>query len=226
MDSSNKRFYDLNQTDSVTEATDNSGNILGQFAYRPFGQSSQLQGGYVPDFGFAGYYLHARSSLNLTLARGYNSTIGRFLNRDPISESGGTNQYVYVQNLVTMLVDPSGLQECSPCGLPDPETGPYPWTTGPEGPGPYPSWIFSAGTINWMTQGAENNPLFTTPWPPGPYSNQPQPYIPYIPPNQNCPIGPFRPPYTPGNSHGGGNPPFLYNPFRGISGPTWGPRRG
>ena len=86
VDGSNKRFYALNHPGSVTEVTDNSGNLLGEVAYDPWGRSTQLQGSYVPDFGFDGYYLHARSRLNLTLHRAYDATLGRFTNRDPIDD--------------------------------------------------------------------------------------------------------------------------------------------
>jgi RHS repeat-associated protein len=105
MDSSNKRFYNLNQVGSTTEVTDNSGTVLAQFAYSPFGQQSQLQGSYVPDFGFAGYYLHARSGLSLTLHRAYSASLGRFLNRDRL---GGANPFAYCKNSPGMFVDPDG----------------------------------------------------------------------------------------------------------------------
>jgi RHS repeat-associated protein len=109
MDSTSKRFYYLNQIDSVTEVTDNSGAILGQFGYSPFGQQSQLQGSYVPDFAFAGYYLHARSGLNITRTRAYSANLGRFINRDLIGESGGLNLFAYVGNAPTAGRDPSGM---------------------------------------------------------------------------------------------------------------------
>ncbi|MGH2510908.1 MAG: RHS repeat-associated core domain-containing protein, partial [Ktedonobacteraceae bacterium] len=108
IDSSSKRFYYLNQIDSVTEVTDNSGAVLGQFGYSPFGQQSQVQGSYVPDFTFAGYYLHVRSGLNITRTRAYNANLGRFINRDRVGESGGINLFAYVDNAPTEGRDPLG----------------------------------------------------------------------------------------------------------------------
>jgi hypothetical protein len=40
---------------------------------------------------------------------GYDPTIGRWLNRDPIGEDGGTNLYRYVGNNPVYMIDPFGL---------------------------------------------------------------------------------------------------------------------
>ena len=99
----------MNHLGSITEATNNSGSVLGEIAYDPWGVSKQLQGSYVPDFVYAGYYLHARSGLNLTLHRAYSSSLGRFINRDPIEEKAGLNLFAYVDNEPINLSDSSGL---------------------------------------------------------------------------------------------------------------------
>jgi RHS repeat-associated protein len=44
----------------------------------------------------AGMYVHQRSGLNLTLVRAYSPSLGRWLSRDPLGESAGTNLYGYV----------------------------------------------------------------------------------------------------------------------------------
>ncbi len=101
-------FYAKPLLDSVTEMTDGSGAIQAQYAFDPFGRSTKLQGGLEADFQYAGYYLHGRSGLNLTLARAYFSSLGRFINRDPIEEDGGINLYAYVDNAPIVHIDPLG----------------------------------------------------------------------------------------------------------------------
>jgi RHS repeat-associated protein len=66
----------------------------------------------VSDFQYAGYYYHAASGLNLTLNRAYNTSLGRWINRDPGEQGGGAdlNLYTYVNNNPISFVDPLGLQ--------------------------------------------------------------------------------------------------------------------
>ena len=46
--------------------------------------------------------------LHLALYRAYNPNLGRWLSRDPIGETGGTNLYAYVSNDPLKLTDPLG----------------------------------------------------------------------------------------------------------------------
>ena len=63
------------------------------------------------DFGFAGMYEHARSGLNWTMFRAYNSSLGRWLSRDPLGEQVGTNLYSYVGNDPVNVLDPLGVYD-------------------------------------------------------------------------------------------------------------------
>jgi RHS repeat-associated protein len=93
------------------EVTNSSGAIQEQRGYNPFGQTTLLQGSAISDFGYAGYYVHQRSGLNLTKYRSYSPTLGRWLSRDPIGESGGMNLYAYVENDPTTYLDALGLDK-------------------------------------------------------------------------------------------------------------------
>ncbi|MCW5824878.1 MAG: LysM peptidoglycan-binding domain-containing protein [Cyanobacteria bacterium TGS_CYA1] len=105
-------FYFKDHLSSIREMTDSSGNIQTQYRYELYGRVSKIQGGLDSDFQYDGYFKHPNSGLNLTLARSYNASMGRWLNRDPISENGGTNLYTYVEGKVSYLTDPTGLQGC------------------------------------------------------------------------------------------------------------------
>jgi len=82
--------------------------LQAQLTYDLFGRVETLVQNVLPDFEFAGYFLHARSGLNLMLARAYSAELGRFINRDPISERGGLNLFAYVHNAPVQLRDPMG----------------------------------------------------------------------------------------------------------------------
>ena len=91
-------FYELNHLGSVIGLVNNSGSEITSISYSAFGIPTVLSGTVIPDFGYAGYYLHSRSGLNLTATRAYSSGLGRFISRDLIEESGGINLYAYVGN--------------------------------------------------------------------------------------------------------------------------------
>jgi RHS repeat-associated protein len=125
---------------SVRELTDSSGNIQAQYSYDPYGRVTQLQGSLASDFQYAGYYFHAQSGLCLAVHRGYNSSLGRWLSRDPVTDPAFTllisprefsnrspmvihnvngreastspeiNLYAYVANAPLLFNDPSGLK--------------------------------------------------------------------------------------------------------------------
>jgi RHS repeat-associated protein len=100
---------------SVREMVSDSGSVVAQYSYSPFGGKTAIVETTASDFGFAGMYWHSRSGLNLTWFRAYNPGLGRWLSRDPIEEIGGLNLYAYVENNPISLIDPSGTDKCDPC---------------------------------------------------------------------------------------------------------------
>ena len=118
-----KQFYAQGQIDGVTdyffakdhltsvhEITDSSGGIQAEYKYDPYGRLQKISESQSSDFGFCGYYSHSRSGLLLTLFRSYSVGLGRWISRDPINESGGTNLFDYAFNNSVGLFDPLGLQ--------------------------------------------------------------------------------------------------------------------
>jgi RHS repeat-associated protein len=103
-------FFTNDHLGSTREMTNSAGSIVWQQSFDPYGVASTVVSATPADFGFAGYYLHSRSGLNLSATRAYSPVLGRFINRDPIGESGGVNLYEYVGNNPMSWTDPLGLQ--------------------------------------------------------------------------------------------------------------------
>jgi RHS repeat-associated protein len=103
-------FYFTDHLGSVRDMTDGTGVVQAHYEYGPYGQRTKTAGALDSDFQYGGYYMHVASGLNLTVRRAYNSMQGRWINRDPIAERGGTNYFGYCLNNPVSFTDPSGLQ--------------------------------------------------------------------------------------------------------------------
>ncbi len=106
--SASNYFYMFDHLGSIRGMTDSSGNVVAQYQYGMWGEPTQTVGTISADFGYAGYYVHQPSGLNLTRTRAYSPVLGRFINRDTIGERGGINLYDYVNNNPASFTDPNG----------------------------------------------------------------------------------------------------------------------
>jgi RHS repeat-associated protein len=102
-------FYSRDHLGSVREVTDANGNLVARYDYDAWGRRTRVFGTYRADWGYAGYFVHRASKLNLTWYRAYDPDLGRWVSRDPIGEAGGMNFYAYVENNPINFTDPYGL---------------------------------------------------------------------------------------------------------------------
>jgi len=94
-------YYLEDRLGSVVGLADAIQNVTDTFRYDAWGNLLQQQGTAAAPYqwlGEEGYYLNPDAGLYLLGLRHYAPTLGRFLTRDPIGFSGGTNLYGYVGN--------------------------------------------------------------------------------------------------------------------------------
>jgi len=87
-----------------------SQNVNWMAAYQPFGQMQTLGNAMTQNLRLPGQYADAETGYYDNGFRTYDSTLGRYLQSDPIGLSGGLNTYAYVGNNPVNLVDPTGLR--------------------------------------------------------------------------------------------------------------------
>ena len=87
-----------------------TGSYLNSYSYLPFGDIRSATGALSNPFQFNGQMgvMSQVNGLDYMRARFYAPWSGRFLNRDPIGLSGGTNVYTYAGNNPVAFRDPSG----------------------------------------------------------------------------------------------------------------------
>ncbi len=107
-----------NNLGSVTDITDENGNVTQHFSYTPFGEQKQTKGAVpsnpITNRGFTGHEGINMDDINLIHMDGriYDPVIGRFLSADPYvqdpANSQCLNRYSYCINNPLAFVDPSG----------------------------------------------------------------------------------------------------------------------
>ena len=100
-------YLHSNWRGDVVMATDTSGNVVGEYAYTTFGEMLNQNGNFVPRFGFSSKE-HDASGLVYYGFRYYSPVLCRWLNEDPLRESGGLNLYQFCFNNPVNRIDPDG----------------------------------------------------------------------------------------------------------------------
>ena len=119
-------FYGYDGNGNVTLLTDATGADVAHYRYDAFGQTLEASGARAAEnpYRFSSKELHAASGLYDFGYRFYSAGLGRWINRDPISETGGVNLYAMVGNDPVNSVDAYGLAPKK--SLPTPGSTVYP----------------------------------------------------------------------------------------------------
>ena len=95
----------------ILALTDNTGTLMDEFAYQPYGRLIARTGSSDTPLLFMGDYgvWCAGNGLYLTRHRAYEANLMRFLQPDPIGLDGGRNLYAYAEGNPQFWLDPLGL---------------------------------------------------------------------------------------------------------------------
>jgi RHS repeat-associated protein len=104
-----KRYLDADERGSVIRVTDGSGATLAINSYDEYGAPTTSNSTYAGRFRYTGQAIVPELGMYYYKARFYSSTLGRFMQPDPIAYDDGINMYNYVHADPVNAVDPSGL---------------------------------------------------------------------------------------------------------------------
>lgn len=100
---------------SIRELTDGTQTVRARYDFDPYGRVTKVQGDRDSSFTYTGHFWHPQSGLYLTLFRAYDPSLGVWISKDPIEESGGINLYGYVGNNPVNYYDETGLASSDEC---------------------------------------------------------------------------------------------------------------
>jgi len=104
---SDKYFYHYDGRGNVTQLTNDSQNVVANYTYDAFGNTVASGAG----VGLNTYRFSTKEQIGGLYYYGYrfySPGLGKWINRDPIQESGGINLYQYVNNAPIINVDNYG----------------------------------------------------------------------------------------------------------------------
>ncbi|MBY0492842.1 MAG: hypothetical protein K2Y23_01385 [Cyanobacteria bacterium] len=107
--SGSEQFFSSDHLGSLTDALDDSGNVLRRASYDPFGRVVSSSGAATIELGFGGYRTDS-GALGIAPYRAYDPSLGRWLSRDPLGDVDGPNRYAYVRGNPISFADPLGLK--------------------------------------------------------------------------------------------------------------------
>ena len=159
-----KLVYMPDQLGSTRDVLDaGTGARVASYDYSPYGTLTRSSVTTATEYQYAGLFFHLASGKYLSTYRPFDEATGRWLSRDPIGESSGTNLYAYVENDPTNLIDPLGWGDVPVRLLPPPSRL-------PPSIGPVESFPAPAGMTGYRYYGG-NTPMRGRFLSPIPYNN-------------------------------------------------------
>ncbi|HTI70827.1 MAG TPA: RHS repeat-associated core domain-containing protein [Candidatus Limnocylindria bacterium] len=106
-------YYHSDAGGNVAALTDGLQNVVARYAYDSFGGTLQASGpmAVANRYRFSSKEFHPGSGTYDYGFRNYDPAFQRWVNRDPIGERGGINQYGFVNNAPVGSIDPFGLSD-------------------------------------------------------------------------------------------------------------------
>lgn len=104
-------YYHADGNGNITAMLDGNANLVAFYRYDPFGNLT-AKTGTLPDanvYRFSSKEIHLTSGMYYFGFRFYDPNLQKWINRDPIHESGGVNLYDFVGNNANGSIDPLGL---------------------------------------------------------------------------------------------------------------------
>ncbi len=112
-------FYVKNMQGDIVAISDDSGNVVAEYTYDPWGKVLSVTGtnsalGNLNPFRYRGYYYDTDTNLYYLQSRYYDPETGRFLNSDDVNFIGTTeseisyNPFAYCENDPVNAIDPTG----------------------------------------------------------------------------------------------------------------------
>ena len=108
-------FYHQDGLGSVTDLTDSAGATAKSYAYDAYGNVLESPGTIDQPYTYTGREPDQETGLYYYRARYYDSTTGRFLQKDPVGLKAGPNGYWYANANPVFFVDPFGLMSRAQC---------------------------------------------------------------------------------------------------------------
>jgi len=110
-DGNGSTFYHADGNGNVTALVNGSGTVVAKYLYDSFGNTLGMWGSLAAGntYRYSSKEVDLRSEAYYYGYRYYQPNLQRWVNRDPIGESGGINLYGYVGNNPSRYYDPYGL---------------------------------------------------------------------------------------------------------------------